>query len=496
MIISKKYLSVFTSESAAEKQVTAKDKNGNLLFNLQIRPDKTGMPFYLDVERLKGKDVFFYCEGNEFCFDGETDSISSFLDNSQSLRPLLHYTVPYGWLNDPNGLIFYEGNYHIFCQHNPLGTSWGNMHWHHSVTKDFIHFEHLGDALFPDETGTMFSGSAICDKNNVSGLGKNALLLYYTIAEYSGRHNQPEFSQGLAYSLDGMHFSKYKGNPVVPNIKGENRDPRVVFVPEINAYVMALYLEGDEYCLLKSDNLLNWKLFQRINIKSDGECPDLYYLSDGGKWILSGASDYYIVGHFEKCGFVPEQEPLRFYTETDGRHSYAAQSFSGTDTRVMRLSWENINPGDGQRFCGQLSVPMEMSLVTLPDGKMRLKASLCKELESKLVPCKKSDGEYLIESGAYVADFYFDESFTADIDGASLRVNVSNNTVSLGGNTVPLSLSGEKNLRLVVDTMSIEILADSGLIFSCVKNICKSGTRRLKIQSGNVETVVSYISKY
>ena len=487
MLITKKYLVALTEEAAPEIPVSAKDENGNELFQLQIRASQTGQPFYLDVERLMGKTVFFYTGEKAFSFDGEADFPEAPADEAQRLRPKRHYTVPYGWLNDPNGLIFYNGKYHIFCQHNPLGTAWGNMHWHHSVTEDFVQFTHLSDALFPDNMGTMFSGSAVCDVRNVSGFGNNTLLLFYTIAEYSRGFHKPRFTQGLAYSADGIHFTKYAGNPIVPNIRGENRDPKVVYVPEMLAYVMALYLDGDEYCLLKSDNLLHWERFQTVRIAGDGECPDLYRLQESGKWILSGASDYYIVGRFDESGFVAEQEPVRFFRELDGRCSYAAQSFSGIDDRVLRLSWENIRPGDGQCFCGQLSMPMELSLVTLPGGFMRLRATLSREIESRLIPVQNGAfAVYEINSSAYVADMGFDGDFTVSIDGTVLQISVGNNTISLGKKSIPLSLSGKRRLRLIVDKMSVELLADDGLIFSCVKALCDKDCRRLTVLSGTV----------
>ena len=493
MIIKKNYLVAYTDENAPEREITAKDENEKLLFKLNIRESKTGKPFYLDVERFKGKSVFFYQDDSEFCFDGETDDIPVPEDETQSFRPEMHYTVPYGWLNDPNGLIFKDGKYHIFCQHNPLGTAWGNMHWFHSVTEDFINFEHIGDALFPDASGTMFSGSAICDEENVSGLGKGAILLYYTIAEYPNSSRAIEFSQGLAYSTDKIHFKKYEFNPIVPNIKGENRDPKVVFVPEMNAFVMALYLDKNEYCLLKSNNLLNWERFQTLNISGDGECPDLYYIEDCKKWVFSGASDYYVIGHFDKSGFIAEQKPLRFYRELDGRYSYAAQSFSGTKGRILRLTWENVNPENGQCFCGQLSVPFEMKTVSMKSGAMRLKATLCSESERKLKVVHDGSAPVYYINGSFIADFSFSESFNIDIDGYALQISVENNTVSYNNKTIPLTLSGKLNLKLIVDKMSIEILADDGLIFSVIKALYKNDERTLKISGGKAELKIFQI---
>ena len=486
MIISKNYLTALTDESAPEREITARDENGALLFRLQLRLGRSGTPFYLDMRRFKGKDIRFYCLEEEFFFDAETDEASKRSENEQRLRPRFHYTVPYGWLNDPNGLAFFNGKYHIFCQHNPFGTQWGNMHWHHSTTTDFLNFEHMGDALFPDCEGTIFSGSAVCDTRNVSGFGRNSLLLFYTLASY----DKPEFSQCLAYSEDGVHFRKYEKNPIIPNIKGENRDPKVVYVTEMSCYVMALYLDGDEYALFKSRNLTDWEQFQSVQIEGDAECPDLYYLKDCGRWILSGASDYYIVGRFDENGFSCEQKPLRFYCELDGRYSYAGQSFYGTDGRVLRLTWENINPENNQCFCGQLSVPFEMGLTVLSNGEMRLRASLCREIESRLRPVEY--GQRI--SGPYVADIRFDSDFTADIDGVRLRISPSENRIFLGEKAIPLTLDGEKNIRLIVDRISVEILADNGLIFTSFKSVCNDDVHSLSVISGEADISVLQIN--
>ncbi|MBQ5995687.1 MAG: glycoside hydrolase family 32 protein [Clostridia bacterium] len=491
MKIRNKYLVVRTDPSAPEKPVEARDDNGNLLFKLLIRADKSGLPYYLDAERFVGQSVNFSCNGKEFIFDGEADAPALRFYEEAKLRPALHCTVPEGWLNDPNGLVFFNGKYHVFCQHNPLGTAWGNMHWHHFTTDDFVNFQSLGEALFPDECGTMFSGSAICDTENVSGLGKNSLLLFYTIAEYPLPDKSPLFSQGLAYSTDGISFKKYEGNPIVPNIKGENRDPKVVFVPEIESFVMALYLDGDEYCFLRSDNLLDWTFFQSLHLPSDAECPDLYFVEESGKWVFSGASDCYIVGHFEKSGFVAEQEPLRYYRELDGRLSYAAQSFSGTGGRVLRMSWENIDPENSQCFCGQLSIPMEMTLVTLTDGTKRLKSNICKEMEGRLKAVRKGCFKSLVIEGAFIADIKIpDNDFWIGIDSTLFKISKSNNTLSFNENSIPLSLSGKYSLRLIVDTMSIEISADDGLVFSSVKNVCKGTKRTVSFSDGNLELTV------
>lgn len=478
MIIDKKFLMTYTAPNAPEKHVIAKDSDGRMLFQLDVRYAKDGNPFYLDVERFIGQDIILEAKGRECVFFPADDASIP----SSYLRPQLHYTVPYGWLNDPNGLIYTGGKYHIFCQHNPLGTAWGNMHWHHAVSSDLVSWEHYGDALFPDDMGTMFSGSAICDSNNASGLGQGTIILFYTIAEYSKRFHKPKFSQGIAYSVDGVNFVKYDKNPVVPNIKNENRDPKVVFVPEMGCYVMVLYLDGDEYCFLKSNDLLDWHRFQTISIPGEWECPDLYSLPDDNgnkKWVLSGASDKYIVGHFDSTGFVAEQDMLQHYYQFCDRYSYAAQSFSGTGDRNVRVTWENINP-DNNAFCGQLSVPMDMSLVRTSDNLLRLKSSVSREL-SDITHVVKIDEprEYIVDSAAFIADLALVGDYSVDIDGTVFLISAKSNTIEYNGSVIPLTIGGDSSIRLIVDRMSIELLVDGGLVFSSVKALCPAEVRRI-----------------
>ena len=160
-----------------------------------------------------------------------------------------------GWLNDPNGLVHYAGTYHMFYQHNPYGTEWGNMHWGHAVSRDLVHWRELPAALYPDAMGTMFTGCAVVDHHNSSGLGDGSqppIVLVYTAA---GEHARPRefYTQCLAFSADGgSTWHKYDGNPVLPHQVGQNRDPKVIWHPRSGRWVMALYLEHTAYALYTS----------------------------------------------------------------------------------------------------------------------------------------------------------------------------------------------------------------------------------------------------
>jgi hypothetical protein len=197
----------------------------------------------------------------------------------EPLRGQFHFSARRGWNNDPNGLVFYNGEYHLFFQHNPYGWAWGNMHWGHAVSKDLVHWEELGDKLLPDGMGPMFSGSAVVDWKNTSGFGQDGkppMVLFYTAA------GNPTL-QCLAHSTDGRNFTKYSGNPVLAQITSGNRDPKVIWHEPSKQWVMVLYVELDGVHTIHfftSPNLKDWEFVS----KTDGffECPDFFELPVDG----------------------------------------------------------------------------------------------------------------------------------------------------------------------------------------------------------------------
>ena len=247
-------------------------------------------------------------------------ALGSHVDTFYSDRPALHFTAETGWINDPNGLVYADGVYHLYYQWNPFGTEWGNMHWGHAVSRDLITWEHRPVALMPDEFGTVYSGCGWQDHEGVAGFGKDALLFYYTAA---GGSNQWSTDQGnkhtqrLAISTDGGETLQKVGT-VIEHIKGENRDPKIFWHAESGAYIMVLYLDGTEFAIFRSADLLHWQESQRFSAERMWECPGLFALPvedrpGEKKWVFWSADGYYRIGDFDGYAFHPETEVLTGY---------------------------------------------------------------------------------------------------------------------------------------------------------------------------------------
>lgn len=291
-------------------------------------------------------------------------------------RPKLHFSPPSKWMNDPNGMVYHEGEYHLFYQYYPDSTVWGPMHWGHAVSKDLVHWMHLPIALYPDSLGYIFSGSAVVDRNNTSGFGKNgrvplvAIFTYHNMAgEKAGRSDFQ--SQGIAWSLDnGRTWTKYAGNPVIPNPGNvrDFRDPKVLWDDDSGQWVM-VFAVGDHVNFWGSKNLKNWQHLSDFG-KDRGahggvwECPDLFPIQVEGtgeqKWVLlvsinpgapnGGSGTQYFVGNFDGKNFTPDPD---FSQSTQkGRAvwlDYGRDNYAG-------VTWSDVPKKDGRRlFLGWMS---------------------------------------------------------------------------------------------------------------------------------------------
>ncbi len=363
--LDRQYLLIPIKRDAPRRLLTLSFEGGLTTSNLVSLAD--GEPDWwasIDVSQYKGKTATLRFnelsdESNGLKAMKTSDTLPDLY--KETYRPLVHFTAKSGWLNDPNGLAYYNGEYHMFFQHDPMGGGTDYKLWGHAVSKDLVHWKELPDALYPDELGSMWSGSAVVDWKNTSGFGKDGkppLVLIYTAA------GNPS-TQCIAYSTDGRTFTKYKGNPILPQITGYNRDPKVIWHEPTKKWVMTLYVEhdGTHYIeFFSSPNLISWTFMSRI--AGFFECPDFFELPVEGtsekRWVLSAANTDYMVGTFDGHTFTPETPKIKGIF---GSGYYAPQTFSDTpDGRRIQVGWMWTSP-PGMPFTQSMSIPMELTLV-------------------------------------------------------------------------------------------------------------------------------------
>ena len=473
---------------------------------------------YVDVARFMGEDLTVFTDPEIDVDIKLTDKIPVQEFYREKYRPQAHFSAKHGWINDPNGLVFDGERYHLFYQHNPYSHQWSNMHWGHAVSTDLIHWDEQALALAPDALGAMFSGSAVMDRENRTGLKENendVLLLFYTAAGGSSLLSKGKpFTQCMAYSTDnGKTFRKYAGNPVVEHIEAENRDPKVVFVPEISAYVMALYIDDNRYALLSSSNFFEWKFLQELSLPGDSECPDLYPLYLDGdpkqkRWVFSGASDRYLVGDFKSGKFRPLKEAKRLHY---GRNSYAAQTFSDVpkeDGRRLRIAW-NTTQAPNVAFCGSMNIPCEMELKTF-DQEETLTLWPAREVKtlfeqedfpalSDLGPGKFSLGRrtYAPQWIECTVKASKDAVFELSLFGERVQINAEENTVRCMDATMPLYMrDGNIRLLILADALGFEIFCGEGQAFMCMGFLADYTLNRLEltVQQGNLTSFQGHLA--
>lgn len=328
-------------------------------------------------------------------------------------RPNFHFTPKSGWMNDPNGMFYHNGNYHLYFQHYPDGNTWGPMHWGHAVSKDMITWEEKPIAIFPDEMGYIFSGGGIVDENNVTGFGEEGdqpVIAMYTYHDMEGeKAGKLDYqTQAIAYSLDeGLTFTKYEGNPVIdnPGIK-DFRDPKITWDAQHNKWIMAL-AAGQKIMFYSTLNFKDWTLESDFGEGIGGhggvwECPDLFPMTvkETGevKWVLlvsinpggpnGGSATQYFVGDFDGKNFIVDPS---FKTEISKLNTKSLWIDYGRDN-YAGVSWANVPAKDGRRlFIGWMSNWEYANVV--PTEKWRSAMTVARELE-----LHKSQSSYNITS--------------------------------------------------------------------------------------------------
>ncbi len=393
--INKKYINFPVSHSVDRGRMTfTVDGMAEAPVVIRLAPSEADYWVFRDVSAWKGKKI-------KISYGGDRTGLAQIYQSDEiagqdSLyreknRPQFHFTTRRGWINDPNGLLYHDGEYHLFYQHNPYEREWENMHWGHAVSRDLVHWEELNDALRPDVLGSMFSGSAVVDYENTSGFGTKktpAMVAAYTAASPDRQ------VQCIAYSLDrGRTFTKYGGNPVINSKEKWNsqdtRDPKVFRYAPGGHWVLVLN-ERDGHSIYNSTNLKNW--VYQSHTTGFWECPELFELPVDGNpdntlWVMYGASGTYMLGSFDGKAFTPLHGKYQYSTGS----IYAAQTFTDMPGgRRVQIGWGRI-PHPGMPFRGMMLLPTVLSLRTTKDGP-RLFSKPVAETEQLFTPVTQWNG--------------------------------------------------------------------------------------------------------
>lgn len=472
-----RYLLLPVQDDAPEAKLCVVENNRQATVIINVRLARERVDYYvpLDLEAFVGRNVKIDVQGmpqGSLCW--EKMSLSDTFDtaNTEKFRPAYHHTPAYGWMNDPNGMFYKDGVYHLYFQHNPYGSTWGNMNWGHSYSTDLVHWTYAGDAITPDAWGTVFSGSAVVDKDNSAGFGRNAIVAFYTSAKSSPWGDVQ--MQSMAYSTDGgKTFTKYDGNPVITSTARDFRDPKVFWYAPGKHWVMMLAV-GQEMQIWSSADLKDWKYESSFGAKQGAhggvwECPDLVELPVEGtkekRWVLicninpggpfGGSATQYFVGTFDGKKFT-NQFPTKTKWMDYGKDHYATVTFSNApDGRCVALGWMSnwqyaaVVPTKQYRSAN--TIARDLTLYR-QGGDLLLKSAPSKEIE-KARSKKKSVPQF------NVSDSYEIASLLDGNDGAyEIEMEIKNN----GAEKIAFTLQNAKgeNVMMYYDTATRQFVMD------------------------------------
>ncbi len=359
--VTEDYLLLPIQDDAPEGKICVVKDNEQkgTLMNVRLARERVDsyVPFVLSA--YKGQHISIEIQGvpeTALCWKELKLSGSFDMANKESFRPVYHHTPAYGWMNDPNGMFYKNGVYHLYFQYNPYGSVWGNMHWGHSTSTDLMHWKFEGCAIVPDAWGAIFSGSCVVDHENTAGFGQEAVVAFYTSAKSTPWGDIQ--MQSMAYSLDnGKTFTKYEGNPILTSSEKDFRDPKVFWYTPGKHWVMILAV-GQHMEIYSSVNLKEWKKESEFGAMQGAhggvwECPDLVEIPVEGtrekKWVLicnlnpggpfGGSAAQYFVGSFDGKKFVNES-PTQTKWMDWGKDNYATVTWNNApDGRCIALGW-------------------------------------------------------------------------------------------------------------------------------------------------------------
>lgn len=526
----KKYLLIPVEDSAPEGEIDFVYQNSSLTgYTQKVRLSRGKTDYYVpvDMSQFDKDSIIMIVRGvpsNSICWSDIEESDDMSLE-VEKYRPSYHHTPAYGWMNDPNGMFYKDGVYHLYFQYNPYGSMWGNMHWGHSTSTDLVNWKNEGVAIAPDAIGTIFSGSCVVDHNNTSGFGEGAVVAFYTSAKQTPWGDCQ--TQSMAYSLDnGKTFIKYENNPILTSSEKDFRDPKVFWYAPKEHWVMMLAV-GQHMEIYSSKNLKDWTKESEFG-EGHGchggvwECPDLVELPVEGtkekKWVLicninpggpfGGSATQYFVGDFDGSTFTnnyPEETKWMDY----GKDHYATVTWNNApDGRCIAIgwmsNWQYANNVPTLQYRSANTIARDLSLFK-QDGSIFLKSEPCKEMlearkdgrQIKTVNVAKAETISLSpqsDNGAYEVELSINPGKSKEVsfvlsNGKGEKVlmtydvvkktfaidRTKSGEVSFSNDfpavtEITLSKSKELKLRLFVDKSSIEAFVDNGkfVMTNCV----------------------------
>lgn len=429
---------------------------------------------------------------------------------NEPLRPQIHFSARRGWNNDLNGLVHYNGEYHMFFQHNPYGLRWGNAHWGHATSEDLVHWRELPIALYPrGDDDNPYSGSAVVDFMNTSGWGEGGRAPLVIAFSSTGR------GECIAYSNDGgATWTEYEGNPVLQH---HGRDPRLLWHAKTEQWVMAVFSETriepaaptrQGIAFYTSPDLKAWR--QRSWIEGFVDCPDLFELPADGdptrmKWVLSGGSGNYQIGEFDGARFVPEGSQL--LGPVGGSSLYAAQTFSNhPDGELVQFAWGGIDTV-GAPFTQLVSFPVKLSLRTTSEG-----LRLCREPVDAIRSLRAGSNDvpavplssaspllrgligqaWDIQALLKVAN---DSPVTLTVGGDEYVYQPNSQTLTGPNGKMPIPLiDGRLRIRLLVDRTTVEVFGDLGQAYGMFPRMDPGGNAALDLRAseGQIEKLTAH----
>lgn len=518
-----KYLLLPVQENAPEGKVNIIVNNEfQLEQNINVRLAREKVDYYvpLDLSAYQGKTISIDVTGmpsSSLCWKEIKLSDTFDSSNRETYRPVYHHTPVYGWMNDPNGMFYKDGVYHLYFQYNPYGSMWANMTWGHSTSTDLTHWTYEGTAIVPDAWGAIFSGSCVVDKDNTAGFGKGAVVAFYTSAKSTPWGDVQ--SQSMAYSLDnGKTFIKYEHNPILTSTERDFRDPKVFWYAPGKHWVMMLAV-GQEMQIYSSGNLKEWKKESSFGAMQGAhggvwECPDLVEVAVEGskekKWVLicnlnpggpfGGSAAQYFVGSFDGKKFVNESPTQTKWLDW-GKDNYATVTWSNAPAgRCIALgwmsNWQYANNVPTTQYRSANTLARDLTLYRV-GGELYLKSKPSPEIkkaraEEKKIPTFEVKGNYEVASlladnkGAYEIEMTIENKGTSKIDfslmnekgekvamyydvvrkqfvmdrSASGIVGFSRDFPAV--TVAPVRNTDQIHLRLFIDRSSVEVFGEDG----------------------------------